>query len=107
VDMAFYGGGYGGSYGSSYGGPFNGGVFGGYAGGFNQTPQGYFFPPSSNSFGGGYPSGLGSYLPSVDPNTYPGTVHFGPSTAVIGPSSVVPTAPSYGDPIFGGYNSWY
>ena len=37
-----------------------------------------------NVIGSGVVHTLGSDLPSVNPNTYPGTVHFGPSTTVVG-----------------------
>jgi hypothetical protein len=31
---------------------------------------------------------VGANLPSVDPNNYPGRVHFGPPTEIIGPISI-------------------
>jgi hypothetical protein len=45
--------------------------------------------PNANAnfqgMGGGYP--LGAHTPSVNPNNFPGTVHFGPSTTTIGSGS--------------------
>jgi len=41
-------------------------------------------------------------LPSVDPNNYPGTVHFGPSTGYVGQGiGQYSAGGGYGDPYLG------
>jgi len=94
-------------YGAGYTAPSEG-VFGGFPGGYNQSinlfcifnillylnkyvfflflvPGGAIIPPNTNVLGAGYPSALGANLPSVNPNTFPGLVHFGQPTVITEP----------------------
>ncbi len=66
------------------------------------APEGVIIPPNTNVLGLGFPSIPGSNLPNVDPNNYPGTVHFGPSTTIVGPESVqFPVNTGFVDPNLG------
>ena len=66
------------------------------------APGGFILPSNVNSMGLGYPSFPGANLPNVDPNYYAGTVHFGPSSEIIGGSSFndYPFGGGYGAPMF-------
>ncbi|UJR32324.1 hypothetical protein I4U23_019788 [Adineta vaga] len=59
-----------------------GNAFTGVPGGFGQTPAGVV--PGSGAV-----YTMGTNLPPVDPNNFPGTVHFGPATTIHAPAGSI------------------
>ena len=65
-----------------------------------SAPTGITSVVDPNAMGAGVVHTLGPDLPSVNPNTYPGTVHFGPSTTIVGHGvgQVLPSGTIVSDP---------